>query len=110
MVDRKKDLIICGGENVFPVEVENYIYTYPGVKDAAAIGYPDERLGEIVAIVIEAVPGMALSVQEILAFCEVLPRYKRPRMVFFGEISPQPHRKNSKNDTSKTVYRKRRSV
>jgi acyl-CoA synthetase (AMP-forming)/AMP-acid ligase II len=101
LVDRKKDLIICGGENVFPVEVENFVYTYPGVKDAAAIGYPDERLGEIVAIVIETVPGVALSVQEILSFCEMLPRYKRPRMVFFGEIPRNPTGK-----IQKTLLRK----
>ncbi len=86
LVDRKKDIIITGGENVFPVEVELFVYGLPCVKDAAAIGYPDERLGEIVAVVIELVPGKRLIQEEVLNFCEQIPRYKRPRMVFFGEI------------------------
>jgi len=90
LVDRKKDVIICGGENVFPVEVENHVYTHPSVKDAAAVGYPDERLGEIVAIIIEVVPGKALTEEDILTFCEALPRYKRPRKVFFGNIPRNP--------------------
>lgn len=90
LVDRKKDVIICGGENVFPVEVENHIYTHHSVKDAAAIGYPDERLGEIVSIVIEVVPGKTLTEKEVLEFCAALPRYKRPRKVFFGDIPRNP--------------------
>lgn len=90
LVDRKKDVIITGGENVFPVEVEHFVYTHPSVKDAAAIGFPDQRLGEIVAIVIEVVPGKTLTQEEILQYCETLPRYKRPRKVFFGEISRNP--------------------
>lgn len=102
LVDRKKDVIICGGENVFPVEVENHAYTHPSVKDAAAIGYPDERLGEIVAIVIQVIPGTTLTEEEVLAFCEALPRYKRPRKVFFGDIPRNPTGK-----IEKTKLRKR---
>jgi acyl-CoA synthetase (AMP-forming)/AMP-acid ligase II len=90
LVDRKKDVIISGGENIFPVEVENHIHTHPSVKDAAAIGYPDERLGEIVGIVIEVVPGKSLTEKEVLEFCVELPRYKRPRKVFFGKIPRNP--------------------
>jgi acyl-CoA synthetase (AMP-forming)/AMP-acid ligase II len=90
LVDRKKDIIITGGENVFPVEVEHFVYSHPSVKDAAAIGCPDERLGEIVAIVIEVAPGKNLSEAEVLQHCESLPRYKRPRKVFFGEIPRNP--------------------
>jgi acyl-CoA synthetase (AMP-forming)/AMP-acid ligase II len=90
LVDRMKDVINCGGESVFPVEVENHIYTHPSVKDAAAIGYPDERLGEIVGIVIEVVPGKILTEEEVLEFCTALPRYRRPRKVFFGEIPRNP--------------------
>ena len=55
LVDRKKDLIISGGENIFPVEVEDFVHTHPSVKDVAAIGFPNERLGEVVAVVIEVV-------------------------------------------------------
>jgi acyl-CoA synthetase (AMP-forming)/AMP-acid ligase II len=90
LVDRKKDVIICGGENVFPVEVENFLYTHPAVKDVAAIGVPDERLGELVAVVIDVIPGKKLTEKEVLEYCEKLPRYKRPRKVFFGEVPRNP--------------------
>ena len=90
IVDRKKDVIITGGENVFPVEVENYLHNHPAVKDVAAIGFPDERLGEIVAVVVELTPGSQISEEEILDYCKDLPRYKRPRKVFFGEIPRNP--------------------
>ncbi|MDO9534325.1 MAG: AMP-binding protein [Bacillota bacterium] len=90
IVDRKKDVIITGGENVFPVEVENFIHAHPDVKDVAAIGFPDERLGEIVAVVVSLVPGRQVTETEILHYCEGLPRYKRPRKVFFGEIPRNP--------------------
>jgi acyl-CoA synthetase (AMP-forming)/AMP-acid ligase II len=90
LVDRKKDVIICGGENVFPVEIEDFLHTNTVVKDVAAIGYPDERLGEIVAVVIEVVPGQTMTEEEALQFCEALPKYKRPRKVFFGEIPRNP--------------------
>ncbi len=90
LVDRKKDVIISGGENIFPVEVENHIYDHPSVKDAAAIGCPDERLGEVIGIVIEVVPGETLTEEAVLEFCQTLPRYKRPRKVFFGPIPRNP--------------------
>jgi acyl-CoA synthetase (AMP-forming)/AMP-acid ligase II len=90
IVDRKKDVIISGGENVFPVEVEDFLHTNPAVKDVAAIGVPDERLGEIVAVVIDVVPGKTLTEQEVLDHCQKLPKYKRPRKVFFGEVPRNP--------------------
>ena len=90
LVDRKKDVIICGGENVFPVEIEDFLHTHAKVKDAAAIGYPDERLGEIVTVVVEVVPGQTMTEEEVLAFCGGLPKYKRPRKVFFGEVPRNP--------------------
>jgi acyl-CoA synthetase (AMP-forming)/AMP-acid ligase II len=90
IVDRKKDVIITGGENVFPVEVENFLHTHPSVKDVAAIGVPDERLGEVVAVVIDVIPGKELTEKGVLEYCEKLPRYKRPRKVFFGEVPRNP--------------------
>ena len=90
LVDRKKDLIICGGENVFPVEVEDFLHAHPGVKDVAAIGFPDERMGEVVTVVIDTVPGKALTEEDVLKYCEKLPKYKRPRKVFFGEVLRNP--------------------
>jgi acyl-CoA synthetase (AMP-forming)/AMP-acid ligase II len=86
LVDRKKDLIITGGENVFPVEIEDFLHTHPHVKDVAVIGMPDQRLGEVVAVIIEVVPGKSLTEEEVSAFCEKLPRYKRPKKIFFGQI------------------------
>ena len=95
-------MIITGGENVFPVEVENFLHTNPNVKDAAAIGVPDERLGEIVAIVIDVAPGKTLTEAEVLKFCEGLPKYKRPRKVFFGEVPRNPTGKIEKTKLRKT--------
>ncbi len=90
IVDRKKDVIITGGENVYPVEVENFLHTHPAVRDVAAIGFPDERLGEIVAVVVELIPGKETTEVEILEHCQELPKFKRPRKVFFGEIPRNP--------------------
>jgi len=86
-VDRKKDLVNCGGENIYPVEVEDIILRHPDVHDVAVIGTPDERLGEIVTAVIELVPGRVAGEKEIAAFCEQnMPRYKRPRRFIFDQI------------------------
>jgi len=101
LVDRKKDVIITGGENIFPVEIENFFHTYPKVKDVAAIGYPDERLGEIVAVVIEVVPSQTLTEEEVLQFCETLPKYKRPRKIFFGDVPRNPTGKIEKTKLRK---------
>lgn len=91
LVDRKKDVIISGGENIFPVEVEEVISAHPGVYDVAAIGVKDERLGEIVAVVVDPQPGTSLTEQDIFEYCEKnLPRYKRPRVVFFDKVPRNP--------------------
>ncbi|WP_026508657.1 class I adenylate-forming enzyme family protein [Butyrivibrio sp. MC2013] len=86
LVDRKKDVIVSGGENIYPVQIENYIRTNDKVKDVAVIGMPDPRLGEITAAVIETKEGCELTREEIDEFCLGLPRYKRPKEVFFEEI------------------------
>jgi acyl-CoA synthetase (AMP-forming)/AMP-acid ligase II len=90
LVDRKKDVIISGGENIYPVEVEDFLHTHPSIKDVGAIGYPDERLGEMVTVVIDVVPGKKLNEEEVLKYCEKLPKYKRPKKVFFGEVPRNP--------------------
>jgi acyl-CoA synthetase (AMP-forming)/AMP-acid ligase II len=87
IVDRKKDLIICGGENIYPVEIEAALQKHPKVHDVAVIGVPDERLSEAIAAVLTPVPGEALTASEMTSFCEEnLPRYKRPRYFFFGQV------------------------
>ncbi len=86
LVDRKKDLIISGGENIYPVEIENHIITHPDVQDVGIIGYPDHRLGEVVAAVVMIKEGRVMTREALEAFCENLPRYKRPRKIFFGQV------------------------
>ena len=90
LVDRAKDLVISGGENVYPVEVEEVIQKHPKVRDVAVIGTPHERLGEIVTAVIDpSDPG--LTEKEMMAYCEEnLPRYKRPRKILFGNVPRSP--------------------
>ena len=91
VIDRKKDVIITGGENIYPVEIESVIHQYPGVKDVAVIRMPDERLGEIAAAVIEAQPGVTLSEEEILEHCKKnLPNYQRPRKIIFDKVPRNP--------------------
>lgn len=87
IVDRKKDLIISGGENIYPVEIEDVIRRHPKVHDVAVIGVPDDRLGETVCAVIQTAPDEPIAEAEMTAFCEQnLPRYKRPRQIMFGEV------------------------
>ena len=91
LVDRKKDLVISGGENIYPVEVEEVIQKHPKVRDVAVIGTPDERLGEIVTAIIEPIGEGALTIEEIKTFCdENLPRYKRPRRIIFDTVPRNP--------------------
>jgi acyl-CoA synthetase (AMP-forming)/AMP-acid ligase II len=92
LTDRKKDIIITGGENIFPVEVEEVLQSHPGIYDAAVIGIPDERLGEIAAAVIDPKPGIKLTEQEVLDFCasQNLAHFKRPRRVFFDKVPRNP--------------------
>ena len=86
LVDRKKDVIISGGENLYPVQIESFIAAMPKVHDVAVIGLPDDRLGEIAAAIIQVKEGMECTEEEIDHFCLDLPRYKRPRKIIFGEV------------------------
>lgn len=90
LVDRKKDVIISGGENLYPVEIENFIRKHDAVKDVAVIGLADNRLGEIAAAIIEIKPGYACTEDEIEKFCMDMPRYKRPKKILFDIIPRNP--------------------
>ncbi len=90
LVDRKKDVIISGGENLYPVQIEDFIRTHNAVHDVAVIGLPDKRLGEIAAAIIELKPGTTCTEDEMNLFCAALPRYKRPRKILFDTIPRNP--------------------
>ena len=86
LVDRKKDVIITGGENLYPVQIEDFLRAYDKLKDVAVIGIPDERLGEIAAAILEVKEGFTCTEEEINEFCLGLPRYKRPRKIIFAPV------------------------
>ena len=90
LVDRKKDVVISGGENLYPVQIEDFLRKCDKIKDVAVIGLPDPRLGEIAAAIIEVKDGMSCTEEEINQFCKELPRYKRPRKVIFDKVPRNP--------------------
>lgn len=91
LVDRKKDVIISGGENVYPVQVENFLLCHFAVKDVAVVGLPDERLGEVVVAIVELKSGFErVTEEDIETFCRELPRYKRPRKIIFASVPRNP--------------------
>ncbi|MBP3339620.1 MAG: acyl--CoA ligase [Lachnospiraceae bacterium] len=90
LVDRKKDVIISGGENLYPVQIENYLSKFEKIKDVAVIGIKDVRLGEIATAIIELKPGVTCTEEEVNEFCKELPRYKRPRKIIFADIPRNP--------------------
>ena len=90
IVDRKEDMIITGGENVYSIEVENVLYTHPSVLEAAVIGIPDEEWGEIVKVIIVLNKGEKVTEEEIIEFCkERIAAYKIPKSVEFTESLPK---------------------
>ena len=102
LVDRKKDVIITGGENLYPVQIEDFMSACPEIKDVAVIGLPDTRLGEIAAAIVELVPDSTATEEDINTFCLGLPRYKRPRRIIFAPVPRNPTGK-----IEKPVLRKR---
>ena len=90
LVDRKKDVIISGGENIYPVQIEDFLRTNEAILDVAVIGLADHRLGEISAAIIERKPGGECTEEAIQEFCKKLPRYKRPRKIIFADVPRNP--------------------
>lgn len=86
LVDRKKDVIITGGENLYPVQIEDFLSKMPQIKDVAVIGLADSRLGEIATAIIELKPGVTCTEDDVNNFCMELPRYKRPRKIIFAPV------------------------
>ena len=98
LVDRKKNVIIMGGENIYPVQIEDYIMKHPAVKAVGVIGVYHERLGEIPAAIIELKDGATCTEEEMNEFCMGLPRYKRPKKIIFA---PVPHNPTGKIEKPK---------
>ena len=98
LVDRKKNVIIMGGENIYPVQIEDFIMKHPAVKAVGVIGVYHERLGEIPAAIIELKDGASCTEEEMNEFCKGLPRYKRPKKIIFA---PVPHNPTGKIEKPK---------
>ena len=90
LVDRKKDVVISGGENIYPVQIEDFLRSNMAIKDVAVIGIPDKRLGEVTAAIIEVKDGYTLTEDQVNEFCHQLPRYKRPHKIIFADIPRNP--------------------
>ncbi len=102
LVDRKKDVIISGGENLYPVQIEDFLRANDNIRDVAVIGLPDERLGEIAAAIIELKEPGSLTEDDVERYCMELPRYKRPRKIIFADVP--------RNATGKIEKPKLRSI
>ncbi|MCR4797553.1 MAG: acyl--CoA ligase [Lachnospiraceae bacterium] len=102
LVDRKKDVIVSGGENIYPVQIEDFIRKNDKVKDVAVIGFPDKRLGEITAAIVELKENARMTKEELDEFCMRLPRYKRPKEIIFESIP-----RNATGKIEKNVLRKK---
>jgi len=90
LADRKKDMIITGGENVYPKEIENLLYEHPDVKDAAVIGVPDDKWGESIKAFVVLKEGSGINEQEIIEYCKMhLSSYKKPGSVEFVPDLPR---------------------
>ena len=98
LVDRKKDVIIMGGENIYPVQIESFIMKHPAVKSVGVIGSFHPRLGEIPIAIIELKDGMSCTEEEMDEFCQGLPRFKRPKKYIFA---PVPHNPTGKIEKPK---------
>ncbi len=91
IVDRMKDMVTSGGENIFPVEIEDALMDHPDIDDVACIGYPDARLVEIVMAVVQLKPGKAMTEEELIAFAKTkMALYKVPRKVIFDRVLRSP--------------------
>lgn len=90
LVDRAKDVIITGGENLYPVQIEDHLRRFHKINDVAVIGLPDARLGEIAAAIIQLKPDTVCTEDEIIDFCKDMPRYKRPRKIIFADVPRNP--------------------
>eukprot|EP00300_Choanocystis_sp_HF-7_P030643 c39522_g1_i1.p3 GENE.c39522_g1_i1~~c39522_g1_i1.p3 ORF type:complete len:143 (-),score=21.25 c39522_g1_i1:118-546(-) len=111
IVDRKKDMIISGGFNVYPSEVEQVIWGHPAVQDCAVIGVPDDKWGEAVKAVIELKPGAKVEADEIIQLCkDRVGSVKAPKSVEFWDSLPRSPvgkvRRKKKKDQKKKMKKR----
>ena len=106
LVDRKKDMIVTGGENVYPREVEEVLYQHPAVEEAAVIGIADPYWIEIVHAVVVLKQGALVDAKEITDFCkEKMARYKAPKSVAFVKTLPKNPQGKILKRTLRELYR-----
>ena len=100
IVDRKTDMVISGGVNIYPAEIEEVIHEHPAVLDVAVIGVPNEEWGEELKAVVQLKPGVDANAEEIIVFCRGrLADYKRPKSVdFVAEVLRNPSGKLLKRE------------
>ena len=100
LVERSKDMLVCGGENVYPTEIENALYQHEAVFECAVFGIPDDRWGEVPAAHVVLLPDATVSEDELIDFCASrIARYKRPRVVkFVASLPKTPVGKIQKNE------------
>jgi len=107
ITDRKKDMIKSGSENVYSVEVENVVHEHPKVAEAAVVGTPDEKWGELVTAVVVPKPGEQIQEEEIIEFCKgKLAGYKRPRLVKFMGGLPRNSTGKIKKDELREIIKR----
>jgi fatty-acyl-CoA synthase len=112
LIDRAKDMLISGGENVYPKEIEDVIYSLDAVGECAVFGIPDDKWGEVPAAFIQLRPGCRLDEQEVVARCEErLARLKRPRLIRFVDGFPKtPIGKIQKNLLKEPFWQGRKKI
>jgi acyl-CoA synthetase (AMP-forming)/AMP-acid ligase II len=90
IMDRSKDMIITGGENVYPREIEEVLVRHPAVREVAVIGVPDPKWGEGIKAVVSLVPGEAVTEEQLISFCRAsIASYKKPKSVDFVDDLPK---------------------
>lgn len=112
LVDRAKDMLISGGENVYPKEIEDAIYALDAVSECAVFGVPDDKFGELPAAYIALKPGATLTEEAVVAHCtKVLAEFKRPRLVKFVTDFPKtPIGKIKKNLLREPYWKNRKRL
>jgi len=104
VVDRKKDMVVSGGVNIYTKEIESILYTHPAVLEAAVIGLPDDHWGEVVTACVVTKPGRTVTEEDVVELCaSTLAGYKKPRLVYFVDELP-------KNPSGKILKRELRTA